>query len=510
MWIYGCTLKYNVLSFLFKIAFILGIAQIGFSDCIHNKLNIKLDYLKEPEYSTNRILSTDYAGIRIYPDYTYLTNVTSEMREYIINELVPPALSFFKAALKVVPLQGKITIPSREVCDFPTPSIYFRTGVEADLIIFVRATNSDENYIAAARPCSLLMTTNRPVIGELFYNVRAIQLGDPMEHQSHIATTLHEMTHVLGFSSALYEYFIDPISGYPLSGHIKRRVIHGMNVYMLDLKPLTPRVRNHFGCNTVEGAYLEDEGGAGSQGSHWERRLFYNEYMTSSDITDSRVTEFTLALLEGTGWYKVNYEVAEPFIWGKGKGCDFIYKDCINPLTKAPAFEEFCSPLASKGCTFSGRAQGYCGATRIITDPKLNPEIDYWNNQTVTFDPFADNCPYVMDYANADCENPAYSYIGKVSAEKFGKGSKCFTGNFLKSKPAKSTQPYCLKYSCTPKFPGEYELKIEFDSNSVICRSKGPTDVPGYAGQIDCPDPNHYCQTVGLKYCPRGCMGNGE
>lgn len=48
----------------------------------------------------------------------------------------------------------------------------------------------------------------------------------------------------------------------------------------------SPRVaevaRAHFGCPGLAGAYLEDEGGAGSTGSHWEARLFQGELMLPS------------------------------------------------------------------------------------------------------------------------------------------------------------------------------------------------------------------------------------
>ena len=44
---------------------------------------------------------------------------------------------------------------------------------------------------------------------------------------------------------------------------------------------VTPRVvrevRDHFGCQELEGAELEGEGGASSVGSHWDLRTFINE-----------------------------------------------------------------------------------------------------------------------------------------------------------------------------------------------------------------------------------------
>lgn len=41
-------------------------------------------------------------------------------------------------------------------------------------------------------------------------------------------------------------------------------------------------VRSHFNCTTITGLYLEDGGGSGTALSHWEMKLFGNEYMTGT------------------------------------------------------------------------------------------------------------------------------------------------------------------------------------------------------------------------------------
>ena len=46
---------------------------------------------------------------------------------------------------------------------------------------------------------------------------------------------------------------------------------------MLTLAPLTTRLKAYFGCNDLDGAYIEQQGGSGSAGSHFERRVFMNE-----------------------------------------------------------------------------------------------------------------------------------------------------------------------------------------------------------------------------------------
>ena len=63
---------------------------------------------------------------------------------------------------------------------------------------------------------------------------------------------------------------------------------------------------NYFGCPTVNGGTLENEGGSGSAGSHWERVTFGNEGMTASEFPDSVFSIFTLKLMKGTGWYLPN------------------------------------------------------------------------------------------------------------------------------------------------------------------------------------------------------------
>lgn len=49
---------------------------------------------------------------------------------------------------------------------------------------------------------------------------------------------------------------------------------------------VTPRVqayvRSHFGCSSLSGAQLEDQGGEGSAGSHWEYGLFQVRHMHQS------------------------------------------------------------------------------------------------------------------------------------------------------------------------------------------------------------------------------------
>jgi len=45
------------------------------------------------------------------------------------------------------------------------------------------------------------------------------------------------------------------------------------------------------------------------------------------DGSDSDVNvALETALMEDTGWYKANYEMASELTWGKNLGCDFVMK----------------------------------------------------------------------------------------------------------------------------------------------------------------------------------------
>ena len=50
--------------------------------------------------------------------------------------------------------------------------------------------------------------------------------------------------------------------------------------------------------------------------------------MTGTYTQNPLVSRITLALMEDTGWYSADYSQAQPLIWGKGLGCDFVLNSC--------------------------------------------------------------------------------------------------------------------------------------------------------------------------------------
>jgi len=71
-------------------------------------------------------------------------------------------------------------------------------------------------------------------------------------------------------------------------------------------------VRTHFGCQSLEGGELEDQGDLGTAITHWEKRVFGDEAMTGTKqelkLGDRHwkeaqiISRISLAVLQDSGW----------------------------------------------------------------------------------------------------------------------------------------------------------------------------------------------------------------
>ena len=430
--------------------------------------------------------SQNYPNLRIHVDYTLLEE--GPMKDYIEYELMPPVIDYFQSALKIKrPLKTPITVPKTQekICGKPTPEIFHTTGASADLsLIVVNETLINSTCVATAYTCHRTQS-GRPVIGRLMFNGIALPLpeGNHLVHERNMNLAIHEMMHLLGFHIPSYKFFIDE-NGNPRENHFRETSINGENRMIMDVEPLTQRLRKHFGCPSIPGMLLENDGGAGTRNAHFERRLFLYEIMTSGVLYGQRISEFSLALLEGTGWYVPDYSFAEPFHFGEGQGCEFYYGPKISEKT-----DEFCVDEGAIGCSPTGRGKGRCSK-----------------------DSKSDNYTYYHPKLINDCESTTTINFARLKEhEVFGKdsGSKCFSGTLsLNNNNAKSTG-FCFRYQC--KGEGlDTELEVSIGSTKAICKEAGPMKVFGFSGFLDCPDPVAYCKTIGKPFCPRNCMGRGE
>lgn len=80
-----------------------------------------------------------------------------------------------------------------------------------------------------------------------------------------------------GMDSSMFrgQHFIDANGALiPQSQVISTTVRDGRTVTSIITPNVVDAVQRHLDCSSVQGAELEDDGGSGSAGSHWEQRLF--------------------------------------------------------------------------------------------------------------------------------------------------------------------------------------------------------------------------------------------
>ena len=126
---------------------------------------------------------------------------------------------------------------------------------------------------------------NRPIAGTINFCPYMFNNDNGVETwRSDALTTLHEMTHIIVMSSSLFDKFMDP-----LTGDTRENIIEYVNGQKYII---TPKIKEYaqefYGCNDdaiLPGLPLEDNGGAGSAGSHWEERYTQSDYMGMSILS---------------------------------------------------------------------------------------------------------------------------------------------------------------------------------------------------------------------------------
>ena len=426
-------------------------------------------------------------NLRIHSDFSSIEENT--LKEYIENDLLPPIIDYFQSALHVKrPLKSTITVPASQInlCDTPTPKILHSEGVEADLSLLV-TTKSDKTSTCAAKAYACRRASSgRPVISKLIINTEFLPLpnGSYSIHERNVNLVMHEILHALGFAEPSFQHFLDE-NGNKRVNHVRTVKINGEDRTILDVEPLTKRIRKHFGCPSIQGALLENDGGFGTKNYHFERRVFFNEIMSSGLIPDARLSELSLAVLEGSGWYQPDYSFAEPFFFGQGQGCEFYNGANVTANT-----EEYCVEKSSSiGCAPTGRGKGRCLSDYRSDGYKFfSPRLQY-------------------DCANIEAEKTAslkgFEAFG-VKAE-----SRCFSGTLSFEKKEQKSTGFCFKFQCKGE-DLDTVLEVQIGNKKAICKSQGPIKVEGLSGELNCPDPLAYCNTVGEKFCPKNCMGRGD
>eukprot|EP00163_Fabomonas_tropica_P014800 TRINITY_DN2690_c0_g1_i15.p1 TRINITY_DN2690_c0_g1~~TRINITY_DN2690_c0_g1_i15.p1 ORF type:complete len:831 (-),score=166.25 TRINITY_DN2690_c0_g1_i15:672-3164(-) len=447
--------------------------------------------------------------------------LTTAKLNFLKTDLLPNAVKWFARALKVVPVTGNLKIrpfgggsrcgTRNDYVEVPASHQLTGAGVpDADFILYTKAQPTLGSTIAWALACAVDQN-DRPIAG--LSNFGPGQLStDAAEYDVQLSTAIHEIAHTFGFSSSFVEFWRKP-DGVTKHAITQRTSTERGNTVV---KIITPHVADavaaHFDCPNMAnpGAEFEDAGGSGTAGSHLEKRLFRNEFMTGTASQIPVYSNISLALFADMGWYRVEWKVAERLLWGYREGCNFAQSKCTT-WDK----EFFCDTKDQQGCTHDTLAKGFCNLATFSTS--LPGHFQYIPGSPTSGgrDQYADFCPFFQGYSNGDCRVAA-NRQGRSSdarGEMFGPGSRCFVSTMQKEEfGAATSQGMCYGHRCTNDGAG---MDLQIDGKWYPCPpAGGPLKVPGYVGEIICLPAKEHCldgtdEQTRQHNCPGECTING-
>ena len=502
--------KKNFFHIIFIIIFLIliSINEIKTFKCGADKLKIKPKELKlnKTYYKkiSKEVKDTSYTPIKIGMDYTSfskpssMSNDTFNKVKNLISETVEEFQKFIQIQHVNIDLNGfESTI--KEDCEVEQISSDYRNFlINYDVIVFPSFTDEyDSSVLAAAGACltnSMDLNRYRPIAGVLLINqIFSFDKKNTDIYMKNIL--LHEITHILVFNT----YLLDDLE-----------MITKINStsYVTSANVLS-KAKQHFNCESIIGIPLEDQGGIGVAGTHWESRYMLGDYMISTDYLESVISEITLALFEDTGFYKVNYYSGGLFKFGKKKGCEFFNKKCIT--NNQSISEEFCIHTREPMCTQSRTVKGNCGIFRYNEESITIPsEYQYFSQPNIGGFMPANFCP--VAFANTTSEEPEY-YISSCSkgtsslpsdyGEEISDNSFCFLSSLLPSSSSitqDTTRSICYRVECNSN---NKQIIVHVGSSTVTCPKGGGilSDLSGFKGSIICPKYTDICDFENNVIC---------
>lgn len=440
--------------------------------------------------------------------------LTAAKRSYIMDTLMSRGSTYLMNALNVVRVSGNLTVPGARCGASPgivVPEVHRTVGLDnVDFLLYVTANplGTTSNTVAFASTC-FRDQNGRPIVGHINFVPAALGnavTGKTSQADLDVNTAIHEACHALGFSSPFFSsYGYVNESGYRKTGGTTSD--YDSTLGKTTTKMISPRVvaaaKAYFNCSTITGVEIEDQGGAGTQGVHWEKRILNQEFIAGVLSTSATyVSTFTLAYFEDTGFFTANYEYAQDgaMLWYKNKGCTVLKEKCNSVANKASG--EFCFDTNAKNkyCTNDRTSGGYCAISSYSSVPA---SFRYFTDVTLGSSVLVDDfCPAVLPFSDKVCIEPTNVDAQDIYGNFYHSASRCFVSNLVQSDfdLGSEQDSRCFPYSCSI-VTGSLLLNIR--GQTARCpsdRSAGYADlsrVSGYKGVILCPEASMFCAEIG-------------
>ncbi|KAK7199431.1 major surface protease gp63 [Novymonas esmeraldas] len=411
--------------------------------------------------------------------------LTDTKKQTLLEFLIPSAVRLHEERLSVQRERGNIVVDrliyqESECRDFSIPDSHMREGVaDADFLLYVAAGPIPSGSIAWALTCQYFIN-GRPSVGVANVSPKYIT-----NHQQAMRAIAHEILHALGFSFHIFYAQGMVASALSLRGK--------SNVPVIVSPSVVAEARAHFGCDDQAFLELEDMGGEGTELSHWKRRSMKDDLMAAADGAGI-YSAITIAAMEDMGFYKGNYSMAEPMMYGRNAGCGLLTENCVvNGVSQFP--DMFCGSAKRNKlvCASDRLSVGDCNIIKY--DSPLPPQFQYFADATLGgADVKMDYCPFVQPFSDTKCSFDGQFLKGSV----YGARSRCFDApaGFAESGRSRAQQGLCAKVHCGTTTT--YSVKVKGATTYTRCKPGATLTLSSLSsefsdGHITCPPYDSVC-----------------
>lgn len=400
-----------------------------------------------------------------------------------------------------------------------SPEVSPVDGYQADLVIKASTGyfSEDDKTLAYAWQSGRSEQLGRPNRGSITINPRYIpDVPEDVNSVDRFFFTVifHELMHVLGMMGGEWSrWWIDQETGKKYSHQVfttfENRTLH-KTYRILHTPKLHAWAVDRFGVTEFApgvpaGIEIEDGGGSGTAGSHPESRIYMSEVMCGIFVGRAFISNMSLAILDDTGWYVVNYSLGEPFPFGDGKSME---TEPLSDFPTAPpqlSFPEhylcwdredvpichhdftskgYCSPVTDWVCPGSTSDDREACAMKEFVNPRELPfrgdrsEFDYLY--------------FKVGNMSEMCDDDDWNILPEVddTGEIYGSDSMCAMSTLSKTQKLTKPQPRCHTMICDET----NTISVIIDDEIRFCSEKGQTlTFSGYNGSFICPDPKLLC-----------------
>ncbi|KAK7199304.1 major surface protease gp63 [Novymonas esmeraldas] len=410
--------------------------------------------------------------------------LTDSKKQMLLEFLIPSAVRLHEERLSVQRERGNIVVDrlidqDPECRDFSIPDSHKREGVaNADFLLYVAAGPTVGTTTAWAWTCQYLRN-GRPSVG--IANVSPKYITD---HPQRMRVIAHEILHALGFNFPVFEKqgmvaYVDSLRG-------------KSNVPVITSPMVVAQARAHFGCEDQAFLELEDMGGKGTAMSHWKQRSMKDDLMAGITVAGI-YSAITIAAMEDTGFYKGNYAMAEPMMYGRNAGCGLQTEKCVvDGVSQFP--DMFCGSVNDSKLVCTSDRLGVGDCNLVNHDLPLPPQFRYFSDVTLGGEEEEmDYCPYVELFSEMKCSFDGRDLDGSV----YGAMSRCFDApaGFAESGRFSAQYGLCAKVHCETT---TYSVKVKGATMHTQCRPGATLPLsllsPTFSsGHITCPPYDSVC-----------------